>query len=89
MGKKRRQHSVGPQVAYPYPTRYGSHSSMLVEGLVALADWVICEDERGKYATEIKKLDNGFHDPWRTCSLDLRQTMMDYQFPDGVDTNED
>ena len=89
MVKKSRQRNTGPKVEYPYPSRYGSHTSMLVEGVEAMAERVICEDERGKYATEIGKLDNGFHDPWRTCSLDLRQTMMDYQFPDGVDTNED
>ena len=86
MGKKRRQRNTGATPAYPYPSRYGSHSSMLVaEGE---GDWVVCEDERGKYATEIQKLDNGFHDPWRTCSAELRHTLMGYQFPDEGNTDE-
>ena len=94
MGKKRRQRNVGPQVAYPYPSRYGSHASMLVSCQEIPRSrmntgWVVCEDERGKYATGVKKLDDGFHDPWRTCSIELRQEMMRNKFPYGVDVDED
>ena len=47
---------------YPYPSRYGSHESMIV----ALGHRiVVCEDELGEYDTEEKYLDNGLADPNR------------------------
>tara|TARA_B100000749_G_C18410295_1_gene458776 strand:+ start:1020 stop:1265 length:246 start_codon:yes stop_codon:yes gene_type:complete len=53
---------------YPYPSRYGSHSSMIDEEKTEeLSDknLVVLEDEHGYYITSRKKLDSGFADPKR------------------------
>jgi len=53
---------------YPFPSRFGSHSSMIVEE----HDWslqpgeVLLEDEYGQYVTTTSRLDNGLNDPNRT-----------------------
>ena len=44
---------------YPYPSLFGSHSSMVVEDLGAE---VICQDEFGTYKTAKNRLDNGLAD---------------------------
>jgi len=50
-------------VVYPYPSRYGSHKSMIVsengDGTV------VCKDECGEYITYATILDNGLADPHR------------------------
>jgi len=62
---------------YPYPTRFGSHKSMVVEStpeeLKDLAeDEVICQDEFGRYKTQAKRLDNGQSDGFRFDSHRLK-----------------
>lgn len=53
---------------YPFPSRFGSHASMLVNE----HDWslqpgeVLLEDEYGQYVTTAACLDNGLTDPNRT-----------------------
>jgi len=47
---------------HPYPSRFGSHTSMIVEEKGA---WVICEDEDGLYPTLRRFIDNGLADPHR------------------------
>ena len=81
MGKKgKRQYTpTGPKVVDPYPSKYGSHLSMVnAEATAELQSekWVICEDENGKYATEIKRLDYGLADPHRYASKEWRKKTM-------------
>ena len=47
---------------YPYPSRFGSHKSMVVS---EHGDKVICKDEFGEYRTFVNRLDNGLADPKR------------------------
>ena len=47
---------------YPYPSRYGSHRSMVVH---EDGNRVVCEDEYGQYWTTVDRLDNGEADPRR------------------------
>ena len=47
---------------HPYPSHFGSHSSMVVEDK---GEWVICEDEDGLYPTLKQFLDTGLADPHR------------------------
>lgn len=60
---------------YPYPTRFGSHASMIdaegtarleKEGIVALMD------ENGLYVTERSRIDNGLADPNRYAASRLK-----------------
>ena len=85
MGKKgKRQYKASSkEKEYPYPSRYGSHKSMVVDENVGEA-WVACEDEKGLYATSRHHLDNGLTDPWRTPTASFRKDMLDKQFPNGV-----
>lgn len=57
-------------VVYPYPSRFGSHRSMLVDTGIKIEDdrQVSCQDEFGVYITEKSRLDNGLTDPAR-CRL--------------------
>lgn len=48
---------------YPYPSRYGSHSSMVISELPD--NMVVCEDEYGTYETTVDRLDNNLADPNR------------------------
>lgn len=50
-------------IKYAYPSRFGSHSSMVVEDCGA--NHVVCEDEHGKYLTERHRIDSGLTDPNR------------------------
>jgi len=53
---------------YPYPSRFGSHSSMIDEektGELDSEDSVVLKDEFGFYTTQRKTLDNGLSDPKR------------------------
>ena len=47
---------------YPYLSRYGSHSDMVVR---ENGDKVICKDEFGEYETTRDRLDNKLADPRR------------------------
>ena len=67
MAKYRRQVPV-KQETYDYPTRFGSHSSMIDEEKTEeLKDdqEVVLKDEHGYYTTHKKKLDSGLADPNR------------------------
>lgn len=64
--------------SYKYPSRFGSHSSMVVESATndrseydGDADLVVCEDEFGQYETSRTRLDNGLADPNRYLSSRL------------------
>lgn len=51
--------------AYEFPSRFGSHASMVdEEATAALKDekMVVCNDELGSYTTERAKLDSGMAD---------------------------
>jgi hypothetical protein len=67
MAKYRRNIPI-KQESYKYPTRFGSHSSMIDEektGKLNDGQRVVLEDEHGYYTTERKKLDSGSADPNR------------------------
>lgn len=57
------------QKAYGFPSRFGSHSSMLAteQGDINTPDekYVACVDEYGRYITERSRLDTGLADPNR------------------------
>ena len=71
MAKRRTSNAYKPwmkQESYPYPTRYGSHSSMIdEEETEKLTDesLVVLKDEHGCYTTKKSILDNGLADPKR------------------------
>lgn len=53
---------------YPYPSKYGSHSSMINEEETAKltdANLVVCSDETGNYTTSRERLDTRLADPNR------------------------
>ena len=66
--KNSRVKSGGKKEEYNYPSRFGSHSSMIVEE----HDWslqpgeVLLEDEYGQYVTTKDRLDTALNDPNRT-----------------------
>ena len=54
--------------AYTYPTRYGSHTSMVdmeKTGELNKENKVVIQDEHGYYITDESRLDNGLADPNR------------------------
>ena len=53
---------------YPYPSRFGSHASMINHEETAKLNnlnYVVCTDEFGDYITLISSLDNGLADVMR------------------------
>jgi len=48
--------------SYPYPSRYGSHRSMMIPGSEDADGTVTCKDEFGDYETHIDRLDSGLAD---------------------------
>jgi len=66
--KNSRIKSSGKKEEYNYPSRFGSHTSMIVEE----HDWslqpgeVLLEDEYGQYVTTKDQLDTALNDPNRT-----------------------
>tara|TARA_R100001143_G_C3319193_1_gene113899 strand:- start:231 stop:482 length:252 start_codon:yes stop_codon:yes gene_type:complete len=61
--KNAKKHSAPKEKEkYPYPSRFGSHTSMIVE---VKGEWVICEDEDGLYPTLRRFIDTGLADPHR------------------------
>ena len=70
--KKREIKKVEP---YKYPTRYGSHSSMIDEKKTEelnKENKVVIQDEHGYYVTDEDRIDNGLSDPKRYCSKRLK-----------------
>ena len=64
----RQKRLIKPPEAYKYPTRYGSHASMIDEektGYINEENKVVIEDEHGYYITDVSRLDNGLADPKR------------------------
>ena len=64
----RQKRIIKPPEAYKYPTRYGSHTSMVDEekpGELNKENKVVIEDEHGYYVTDENRLDNGLADPNR------------------------
>ncbi len=59
-------------IAYPYPSRFGSHKSMVVKEDTFNTDCCFCEDEFGIYHTKLSRLDNGRADPNRYASSRLQ-----------------
>lgn len=55
---------------YPYPSRFGSHSSMVL-GEADNNGMVPCGDEYGQYLTHYSNIDSGMVDPSRTDSRRL------------------
>lgn len=53
---------------YPFPSRFGSHQSMVVEDI---GETVKCKDEFGEYLTLKSNLDNGLADKNRTSQKRL------------------
>jgi len=54
--------------AYTYPTRYGSHASMVdmeKTGELNKENKVVIQDEHGYYVTDESRLDSGLADPNR------------------------
>lgn len=58
---------------YKYPSRFGSHTTMVVEDETFKLNHgeVICEDEFGRYKTKRNRLDSGLADPARYDSRRL------------------
>ena len=86
MGKKGKRQYKAPSTTetYPYPSRYGSHLSMVAEENIGGA-WIVCKDEKGPYVTSRLHLDTGLMDPWRGTTGGFRRAMMIKHFPDLVD----
>ena len=53
---------IEKQVKYKYPSRFGTHASMVVSEADGM---VVCEDEFGQYTTLKNRVDNGCADPNR------------------------
>jgi len=71
---------------YPFPSRYGSHKSMIVK---EYDNSVVCKDEYGEYLTEKKQLDSGLADPNRHATVEYREKILDafyYKMKQGTDT---
>ena len=64
---------MAKQEVYKYPSRFGSHKSMVVTESPTEEESgkVICEDEFGRYETQVNRLDNGCADPNRFASSRL------------------
>ena len=64
----RQKRLIKPPERYKYPTRYGSHLSMVDEektGELNKENNVVIEDEHGYYITDESRLDSGLADPNR------------------------
>ena len=85
MGKKgKRQYKASSkEKEYPYPSRYGSHESRVVENNHGEA-WIACKDEKGPYVTSRTHLDSGLMDPYRLTTPKFRRDMVKKHFPDLI-----
>jgi len=64
---------------YAYPSRYGSHNSMVDSELTAKLKndtFVVLKDEHGAYITEKKLLDSGVADSYRNASTEYRENLV-------------
>ena len=62
MAKTTRTYKVSV-TKYDFPSRFGSHSSMINENAPAVKPgFVVLTDEYGDYVTEVSNLDNGLAD---------------------------
>lgn len=76
MAKKSIEPGSNSKQAYPYPSRFGSHKSMVIEYVLLdnLGDdtaKAILEDEHGTYITDVDRLDSGLADPNRHATSRL------------------
>lgn len=61
---------------YPYPSRFGSHESM-IDATKQVGDLMVAlQDENGFYVTERKNLDTGMADPYRYASAEYRAAVL-------------
>ncbi len=61
---------------YKYPSRFGSHVSMIEKAETDKLhdpDLVVCKDENGLYVTQLNRLDNGMADANRFSDTEWRQ----------------
>ena len=63
---------VKKEEKYPYPSRFGSHSSMIVHADSTLPSLVVLEDEHGLYTTDISRVDSGLSDSHRYAASRLK-----------------
>ena len=78
--RKKKQKSWNKNKTFdnPFPSRYGSHASMVSEWVRPLdTSLVICEDEKGLYVTDKNRLDSGIADSRRWCLKDFRDGVYD------------
>jgi hypothetical protein len=82
MGKKGKRQYKAPskEKVSPYPSRFGSHESMVVENNVGDA-WIACKDDKGPYVTSRTHLDSGLMDPYRLTTPSFRRDMVKKHFP--------
>ena len=59
------------EIKYPYPSRFGSHTSMIKEDCGS--QHVICIDEFGEYITNRSNIDSGLVDVERCRESRLRK----------------
>ena len=86
MGKKGKRQYTAPskEKDSPYPSRYGSHESMVVENNEGDA-WIACREEKGPYVTSRTHLDSGLMDPYRLTTAKFRRGMGKKHYPDLLD----
>ena len=73
--KGKKQKKIKPK----YPSEFGSHRSMVCDKWKdKTVGIVVCEDDRGKYVTTTKWLDNGFADINRNRDLEGRERRLEY-----------
>jgi len=79
MAKNRSRHQTGHSITTP--SWFGSHETMVVDhnevqigghDVTLSEEQVLCQDDRGYYVTEKKKLDNGLADPNRYSNRRLK-----------------
>lgn len=86
MGKWKGPKQETTGIKSEFPSRFGSHASMIDEALTKqLKDksLVVLKDERGHYITEMFRLDSGLADPNRYTSLDYRKEQFKLHNIDG------
>jgi hypothetical protein len=82
MGKKGKRQYKAPskEKESAYPSRFGSHESMVVENNQGEA-WIACKDDKGPYVTSRTHLDSGLMDPYRLTTPKFRRDMVKKHFP--------
>lgn len=65
---KQQKARIQPKEVYQYPSRFGSHKTMVDETATKKlkdSSFVVCKDEFGLYTTQVERLDSGLADPNR------------------------